>query len=77
MSNSDIAAASAWRTSSHSGPNGNCVQATGLRHGFVAVRDSKQPQGPVLVLSAGRWRRLLGTITAEASRLAGESAEHS
>jgi hypothetical protein len=34
-----------WRKSSHSGEEGNCVE---LAHTPGAVRDSKNPAGPVL-----------------------------
>jgi Domain of unknown function (DUF397) len=35
----------AWRRSSHSGDEGNCVELNQL---LDAVRDSKHPAGPVL-----------------------------
>ena len=34
-----------WRTSRHSGPNGQCVQ---LRNDLSEVRDSKNPDGATL-----------------------------
>ncbi|SNR98187.1 DUF397 domain-containing protein [Actinomadura mexicana] len=40
-----------WRKSSHSGSNGgDCVELTDAA-GAVAVRDSKDPDGPVLLLT--------------------------
>ncbi|MEV3921132.1 DUF397 domain-containing protein [Actinomadura coerulea] len=40
-----------WRKSSHSGENGgDCVELAGAA-GAVAVRDSKDPDGPVLLLT--------------------------
>ena len=36
-----------WRKSSRSAPEANCVE---VAHTFGAVRDSKNPAGPVLVL---------------------------
>lgn len=38
-----------WRKSSRSGSNSNCVE---LRHDGLAVRDSKNPDGPRLVLGS-------------------------
>ncbi|GAA4194529.1 hypothetical protein GCM10022252_39070 [Streptosporangium oxazolinicum] len=43
-----------WRTSSLSGSNGQCVQVAFLgKH--VAVRDSKNPQGPALAFGTREW----------------------
>lgn len=40
-----------WRKSSYTGSNGgNCVELAGVA-GAVAVRDSKDPDGPVLLLT--------------------------
>ena len=46
-----------WRTSSRSGGNGNCVEVADNLAAVVAVRDSKDPSGPVLVFAAEEWRR--------------------
>lgn len=43
-----------WRKSSRSGAGGNCVEWADLG-GAVAVRDSKNPTGPVLVFTPGEW----------------------
>ncbi|MQS13682.1 DUF397 domain-containing protein [Streptomyces kaniharaensis] len=45
----------AWRKSSHSGGNGACVEIATPTAGVVAVRDSKDPQGPRLHFSADAW----------------------
>ena len=58
-----------WRKSSHSGANeGNFVEiATALR--LVAVRDSKDPAGPVLAFARTEWRGLVtGIKTGEYDR---------
>ncbi|TDC86599.1 DUF397 domain-containing protein [Actinomadura sp. 7K507] len=51
-----------WRTSSHSGSGDQCVEVAPLSNDLRAVRDSKDPAGPALVLTPPAWRGLLGTI---------------
>jgi hypothetical protein len=46
-----------WRKSSFSGGSGgNCVEVATNLPGMVAVRDSKDPAGPVLTLTPAQWR---------------------
>ncbi|MGH3795066.1 MAG: DUF397 domain-containing protein [Pseudonocardiaceae bacterium] len=40
-----------WRKSRHSGQLGNCVEATSLEGGGVALRNSRYPNGPALIFS--------------------------
>jgi uncharacterized protein DUF397 len=44
-----------WRKSSYSQGNGNCVEIAFLDTGAVAVRDSKDPNGPALLFTAAEW----------------------
>ncbi|MEU1281891.1 DUF397 domain-containing protein [Streptomyces sp. NPDC005805] len=38
-----------WIKSSHSNATGNCVELAALPDGRIAVRNSRDPQGPALV----------------------------
>lgn len=38
-----------WTKSSHSNPNGNCVELAELAGGTIAVRNSRWPGGPALL----------------------------
>ncbi|TDC00855.1 DUF397 domain-containing protein [Micromonospora fluostatini] len=44
-----------WRKSTRSG-NGECVEVAVDLPGVVAVRDSKDPHGPVLAFTRVAWR---------------------
>jgi Domain of unknown function (DUF397) len=49
-----------WRKSSYSGSSGgNCVEIARNLPGVIAVRDSKNPEGPALVFSPEGWRAFL------------------
>ena len=45
-----------WRKSSRSGSNGDCVEVGPSQSGVLAVRDSKDPSGPVLVVAPSTWQ---------------------
>lgn len=56
----------AWRKSSYSNGNGGaCVEVARNLPGVVAVRDSKNPSGPALVVSPGAWKAFLGRVRAD------------
>jgi hypothetical protein len=58
---------SRWRKSSYSGNGGaNCVEVASGRSGVVAVRDSKNPDGPVLSFSPNEWERFISRLRATA-----------
>jgi Domain of unknown function (DUF397) len=51
-----------WATSSYSTSNGgNCVQALDTGHA-VQVRDSKNPDGPVLTFPRAQWASFITEI---------------
>jgi hypothetical protein len=57
-----------WRKSSYSNSGANCVEIARTRSGKVAVRDSKDPDGPVLTFSPDEWKAFVAKIQATAAR---------
>ena len=52
-----------WRTSSYSGGNGGtCVEVADNLPGVVAVRDSKDPDGPVLTFTRADWSAFVAGV---------------
>jgi hypothetical protein len=51
----DALAHAQWRTSTRSGGNAACVEVADLGGDGRAVRDSKDPHGPVLMFTAAEW----------------------
>jgi len=62
MTVSDVSRA-VWRKSSRSG-SGNCVEVAGNLPGVVAVRDSKDPDGPVLGFGPAEWAAFISGVRA-------------
>jgi uncharacterized protein DUF397 len=48
-----------WRKAARSQANGDCVEVAALNSRRIAVRDSKNANGPALVLTPGQWRTFL------------------
>ncbi|MEU8993678.1 DUF397 domain-containing protein [Streptomyces caniferus] len=62
---SDLAGAT-WRKSSYSdGGANNCVEISDGFPGAVPVRDSKNPEGPVLLFPAAAWSDFVGGVRAD------------
>jgi len=54
-----------WRKASYSSNGGaSCVEVARNLPGVVAVRDSKDPAGPVLVFPAAEWETFTAGVTA-------------
>ena len=56
-------AGTAWRKSSWSAFNGNCVEVGSPRSGLIAVRDTKDAgRGPVLLFGSGAWGSFINAL---------------
>ncbi|MBF8188526.1 DUF397 domain-containing protein [Nonomuraea sp. K274] len=55
----------AWRKSSYSTNGGNCVEIASLANGRIAIRDSKDPSGPVLVFDRAAFATFTEAIKAD------------
>lgn len=53
-----------WFKSSRSAGNGACVEVAFVASGAVAMRDSKDPRGPVLRFPATSWQRFVADVRA-------------
>ncbi|WP_236246751.1 DUF397 domain-containing protein [Streptomyces sp. CC210A] len=52
-----------WIKSSHSGDDGgDCVEIASGVPGLVPVRDSKDPDGPVLAFERDTWASFVGAV---------------
>jgi predicted secreted Zn-dependent protease len=52
----------AWRKSTYSGQDGNCVEIATNLPGIIAVRDSKNPDGPALSFTHSNWAAFIQGI---------------
>jgi hypothetical protein len=65
MDHLDDLDAMAWRTSSYSGSNGgNCIEVA-VADRAVAVRDSTNPGGPTLAVTAAAWTAFSSQLKAD------------
>ncbi len=49
----------AWRKARASAAGDNCVEVADLQDGSRAVRDSKDPEGPMLTFTPDEWAAFL------------------
>ncbi|SFN29115.1 DUF397 domain-containing protein [Actinomadura madurae] len=62
-----VEAAVFWRKSSHSsGSEGQCVEVAAMTDRGVALRDSKDVDGPMLSIAPSAWASLLADVKAGA-----------
>jgi Domain of unknown function (DUF397) len=62
MKDEDLSGAVWCKASLSSGSGGNCVEVASNLHGIVAVRDSKNPTGPALVITRGDWQSFVAML---------------
>ena len=58
----DLSRAMSWRKSSFSNGGGACVEVATNLPGLVGVRDSKNPDGPMLVITPEEWHAFTAGI---------------
>lgn len=51
-----------WRTSSRSDTDGQCVEVATNIPGIIAVRDSREPDGPALIFTPAEWEAFVGGV---------------
>ncbi|GAA3229773.1 DUF397 domain-containing protein [Actinocorallia longicatena] len=48
-----------WRKSTHSGSGDQCVEVAALPEGGRAIRDSKNPDGPMLMINRSEFTKFV------------------
>ena len=61
MTQTDLSRAT-WHKSTYSGQNGNCVEVARNLPGLVAIRDSKRPDAPSLLVASEAWRTFIKSM---------------
>jgi hypothetical protein len=51
-----------WRKSSYSANSSTCVEVAPHLPGIIAVRDSKDPAGPALVIGRADWQAFTAAL---------------
>lgn len=59
-----------WTKSSYSGGNGACVEIAVPTTAAIAVRDSKDPEGPRLTFDNSSWKSFVSDVAGGAYDLA-------
>jgi hypothetical protein len=49
-----------WQKSRRSNPSGSCVEMAGLPNGEIAVRNSRDPEGPALIYTVDEIVAFIG-----------------
>jgi hypothetical protein len=57
-----------WRKSRRSNGQAECVEVAGTRTGVIAIRDSKDPDGPRLAFGRNQWRVFATQVKAAARK---------
>jgi Domain of unknown function (DUF397) len=64
---------SGWRKASYSTGNGACVEVVSSG-GRLAVRDSQDPSGPVIIFGRPAWSELVSKVKSEVETTADKPA---
>jgi hypothetical protein len=60
-SSAELGSVQWWKSSRSGGNGGQCVEVATVRDA-VAVRDSKNPEGPALLFDRAAWRSFTATV---------------